>query len=244
MAFPVDNSNNTERIIRTVTNSTYGDITFSTSGFNALNFTLSNPSGNPNMLLEGSNDGAYWTALQPVALNAIPGNLNATLGFYNIAPSTAYQISKPSNFVRLSQLTGTTQPTAVIITLFNGSIQAKNNASLDLPTKAAWYFASPSGGVAVGANVEIAPQLNQSITNVVKTIDINNFGTIDTEVRIIASTSTVIWRTFVKAGQFIQAQFTPALRTTATNAFTPLSVFVVATGATVHINAQGTTINS
>lgn len=253
--FPIDiqnqaivNSNLSERNIRGVLSISSGYITFDTSGYNAMNIIISSPNGNPKITIEGSGDGIFWGAIQPVSLGSVPSNLSAALGtsgFINTNGVGFYQISKPAKYIRISQGSiSNNSYTTVNVILYNGSISEKQQ-EIRVPNNSSWYYVSPSGGIVNTTPLLLVSSPVGSFLNALLTLNLSNAGATDTEVLIRSNATlgggspTVVFRTFLKAGASQNINFTPALRTTINQLFE----VVLSATATVYVNAQGVIVN-
>lgn len=242
------NVRNPERTLRSVMIS--GNyLTFSTCGYNLLTFIISSPNSNPKIVIEASNDGIYWSSVQPISLSSIPSNLSAPGGnsqftsFNGIVP---YQISNPGKFIRITQVNTFSSYSIVNVLLNNGSLSPKQQ-DINIPTSNGFSYASPSGGIVNTTPVGIATTaISISLTYLLLSLDLVNAGITDTEVLIRSNATiggaspTVIYRTFLKAGTSQSLRFKPGVKALASH----LMEVVLGSTATVYVNAQGTQINS
>lgn len=245
---PIFNIKNPERTLRSVLNANITALTFSSSGYNLVTFVVASPGGNPKIVIETSNDGFLWGAVQPIAMTSTPSNLST--GGLNtfISPNgvASYQISTPGKMVRISQAGSTPSHTILNVLLSNGS-QASKQQDINIPNNSAFQYAAASGGITNTTAVGIASTaISTSYSYALLSLELTNAGATDTEV-LIRSTATigggsptVIFRTFLKAGTSQSFNFKPAIKGTAGQF---LEVILSAT-ATVYVNARGTQITS
>jgi hypothetical protein len=245
---PIVNLKHPERNIRGVLSVSSGYMTFDTSGYNAMNVIISSPNGNPKITIEGSGDGIFWSAIQPVSLSSVPSNLSAAAGasgFINTNGVGFYQVAKPAKFIRISQGSiSNNSYTTVNVILYNGVVTPKQQ-DLQVPNNNSWYYTATSGGIVNTSPVLLVSSQVGSFLNALLTLNLSNAGATDTEVLIRSNSTlgggspTVVFRTFLKAGTSQNINFTPALRTTINQLFE----VVLSATATVYVNAQGVIVN-
>ena len=237
-----------ERVLRSVMSGDNPFLVFDCTGYNLITLIVSSPLSNPKMTVQSSNDGIYWSFLQPVALASIPANLSAAsglVGFTNPNATAAYQITKPGKFLRINQTLQMPAYSVVNVLLSNGSATPKQQ-DLQIPNMHSWSYVCPSGGIVGTSPVGLCVASNYSFITTILTLDLVNASLTDTEVIIRSNITvggvspTIVWRTFLKAGSANSFKFTPALSSLKTH----LLEVVLSSNATVYINAQGVIASS
>jgi len=244
------NVRNPERTLRGVFSINTPSLVFSTSGYNLITYTISSPGGNPKTAIETSNDGIYWSAVQPISLTSTQSNLSASAGagaFTSPNGAASYQVANPGKFVRITQFNTSNNSHTIINVLLNNGSQGYKQQDINIPNVLAFTYSSPSGGIVNTTPVGLATTvISASYSYLLLSLDLVNASNNDTEVIIRSNATigggspTVIYRTFLKASASQSLRFKPGIKALAGQ----LMEVVLSSTATVYVNAQGTQITS
>lgn len=204
-----------ERIIKTTLTSNNPYLYFDTEGYSSFSVTVHSPSANPALLVTSSNDNInYNSEVQMTATSSYGIGMKGS--FISANGTETYVSNKVGRFVRI-YLSSINQ-CYISVSLSNSTVKdTKNDISVSLDR--AWSYSAPSGGITNTTPVLLTTTaISGSFIYGITSLDLCNNGSAGTEVIIRSVTvGTVIYRTYLRAGQNISVNLTPMIKALKSN---------------------------